>query len=52
MDDLHMDCTSQSLLNLALRSRALSVPTPMKKPLYLPSGHHHFFPNQSYNLCE
>lgn len=51
-DDLHTDCTSQSLLNPALCSRALSPPTPMKKPLYLPLGHHHFFPSQSYTLCE
>lgn len=51
MDDLHIDCTSQSLLNPALCSRALCLPTPMKKPLYLPSEHHHFFPSQSYPLC-
>lgn len=52
VDDLHTDCTSQSLLNLSLHSRALSPPTSMKKPLYLPPGHHHCFPSQFYALCE
>lgn len=52
MDDLHIDNTSQSLLNPALRSRALSLPTPMKKPLHPPLGHHHFFSSQSHTLRE
>lgn len=52
MDDLHIDHTTQSLLNLALHSSTLSLPTLIKNSLYLPLGHHHFFPSQSYTLGE